>query len=197
MRTRTTRIGEAVLAMVALGGGWLIFGAGGDDADRAQQPVVVVAAGGDRNAPLAVGGPSPSTPATATATTVPGRDTRLIARVARHATADFRVLSEVVDADARDAASAAPVEAAMTKEFEQVAAIASPDHPVRVCCVATTCEVTGRAGAGRSRAEVEMALQETDLLNRMMGRGYSPGPLAIDATDPERIGFVFYLNREI
>jgi len=128
------------------------------------------------------------------------RDRPLVDRLVRRVDADrdAPMMAGLMTAQPRADASAAPVEQAMREAFAHLPALAGAAEAPRVTCVATTCEVSGTAPAGNTARDVERVLRTPALLDAMVARGYTPGPVALGPAGPDgRVGFVLYLNNEL
>jgi len=195
VRLRTGLLG--LCPLVAIGGAGLLTlrDRGADD-----EGSVAVIPGG-RSAPVfveQVTSPSPPSGDPGIGTAAAARDRSLVERLVRGAPADTdaAMMAALMDEQPRDG-RAAPVEAAMRTAIAQLPPFAASAGTLRVNCVATTCEVSGMAGAGRTGRELEQALQAPALMQTLTTLGYTPGPLVAGAMPTgDRIGFVLYLNNE-
>lgn len=125
------------------------------------------------------------------------RDTRVLKAVVAKPAGDTGVLDGAMANQERDAATANPTEQAMRSALMNVPALAGSAEAPRVLCVRTTCEVTGRAAAGRAAAEIERALRDPTMLHAMVARGYMPGPATLAAGADGTVAYVLYLNNEM
>lgn len=141
--------------------------------------------------------PNPATMVAADPVVAARRDTKVLKTIVAKPMGDMGVLDGAMATQERDAATANPTEQAMRNALMNVPALTGGAEPPRVLCVRTTCEVTGRAAAGRPVAEVERALRDPTMLHSMVAHGYMPGPATVAAGADGTVGYVLYLNNEM
>ena len=189
-RTRLAALSAA--ALLALAGGYVVQH--GVRQPRAHPAAVAVV-----SAPVAVVRPAAPPSATPDPATVRQRPERqLVDTLARHDRrgGDVRMMAAVMTAQPAPAATAAPVEAAMTAAVARLPVFAGAAEPVHVTCVRTACEVAGPLPAGQTEATMVDAFRDRQFEQGLLARGYTPGPVLVADAGDGRRGFVFYINNE-